>query len=143
MKKNASLKSFLKRISRGRRFEKWERSQWTSELNSSAKFEAPTEWQGKHGRIDIRLDLMDDGQIVIVEIKATNWDKIKETRVRANALRHANQIWRYINAHLTPADVIPAIVYPAPPKSTKRREQLEEILNERGIQVVWREDYPQ
>lgn len=141
MKDDKNTKSFLKCISRGRRFEKWERSQWNDELNSAAMFEAPTEWKGKRGRVDIRLNLTDDGQIVIVELKATDWDKIKESRVRANALRHANQIWRYIDAHLSPADVIPAVVYPAPPKSTKRKEQLENILNERGIQVVWREDY--
>lgn len=63
-------------------------------------------------------------------------------RVRPTAMKHARQIWRYIEAHLTPLeDVIPAIVYPSPPITAGRKEQVEEILNERGIQVIWREDY--
>lgn len=141
MSKNNIHKEFLKRIRKGRKFEKWERSYWNSKLNSAAEFEASTDWQGKHGRVDIRLGLDKDGQVVIVEIKATDWDKIKEDRVRQNAMRHAHQIWRYIDAHLNPSDVVPAIVYPAPPKTPARKEQVEEILNERGIQVVWREEY--
>lgn len=141
MLKDETYQDFFKRIGRGRKFEEWERSHWNDKLNSAAEFEASTDWQGKRGRVDIRLSLDEDGQTVIVEIKATDWDKIKENRVRANALRHANQIWRYIEAHLNPSDVVPAIVYPSPPKMLGRKGQLEEILNERGIQVVWREEY--
>lgn len=141
MAKNEAYQEFFKRIGQGRKFEEWERSFWNNKLNSAAEFEASTDWQGKHGRVDIRLKLDEDGQIVIVEIKATNWDKIKENRVRANVLRHANQIWRYIDAHLNPFDVVPAVVYPYPPQTLGRKEQVEEILNERGIQVVWREEY--
>jgi hypothetical protein len=37
--------------------------------------------------------------------------------------------------------VTPAIVYPVPPTTPGRKELVEEILNERGIQVVWREEY--
>jgi hypothetical protein len=141
MTKNKVFQEFLKRDQRGRKFEEWERSQWNSELNSAAEFEAPTSWKGKRGRVDIKLKLEEDGNIVIVEIKATEWDKLKEERVRPTALRHANQIWRYIDAHLTPLDVTPAIVYPSQPQTPGRKELLEEILNERGIQVVWREEY--
>lgn len=141
MKIDKRFQEFIKRVQRGRKFEEWERAQWNSELNSAAEFEAPTSWRGKRGRVDIKLRIEEDGNIVIVEIKATDWDKIKEERVRPTALRHANQIWRYIEAHLTPLDVTPAIVYPSPPQIRGRKELLEEILNERGIQVVWREEY--
>lgn len=134
-------KAFLKRVSRGRKFEAWERLHWKGGINDTAIFEAPTQFGGKNGRVDIKLDVTDEGQIVIVEIKATDWDRMKADRVRPNALRHASQIWRYIEAHLTPKDVIPAIVYPSPPKTRERREQIETLLNEKGIQVVWREEY--
>jgi len=97
-------------------------------------------WQKR--RVDIWLILEEGGEIVIVEIKATVWDKIKADRVRSTALRHARQIWRYIEGHLKPLDVTPAIVYPPSPLIPGRKEQVEEILNERGIQVVWREEYP-
>jgi hypothetical protein len=141
MKKDRVFREFIKRVSRGRKFEQWERSHWTGKINSSAEFEAPTEWKGKRGRLDIRLNLEEDGHVVIVEIKATQWDKLKEQRVRPTALRHVHQIWRYIDAHLSPLDVTPAIVYPSPPTKPGLKEQVEEILNERGIQVVWREEY--
>jgi len=141
MKKDKIFREFLKRVGRGRKFEAWERAHWNNELNSAAEFEAPTQWEGKRGRVDIRLKLEEDGEIVIVEIKATNWDNIKESGVRSTALRHSRQIWRYIEDHLTPLDVIPALVYPSPPLIPGRKEQLEEILNERGLQVIWREEY--
>ena len=132
MKKDKVFREFLKRVWRGRKFEEWERSQWNDRINSAAKFEAPTQWEGKRGRVDIRLSLEEDGQVVIVEIKATDWDKVKEHRVKPNAMRHTHQIWRYIGAHLTPLlDVTPAIVYPSPPTTPGRKEQIEEILNER------------
>lgn len=143
MKKDKIFREFQKRVSRGRKFEEWERSHWNSELNSAAEFEAPTQWEGKRGRVDIRLKLEEDGHIVIVEIKATDWDRLKEHRLRPTALRHARQIWRYIEDHLSPMDVTPAIVYPSPPAISGRKGQVEEILNERGIQVVWREEYQQ
>ena len=76
-----------------------------------------------------------------MEIKATNWDKIKKERVRSTAMRHARQIWRYIEDHLDPMDVTPAIVYPSPPITAGLKEQIEEILDEKGIQAVWREEY--
>ena len=141
MNKDEIYQKFLERVQSGRKFEEWERAHWNNELNSAAKFEAPTEWKGKRGRVDIKLQLQEDGSVVIVEIKATNWDNLKEHRIRPTALRHSRQIWRYIEAHLTPLDVIPALVYPTPPVTSGRKEQIEEILNERGIQVVWREEY--
>ncbi len=141
MNKDEIYQKFLKRVQSGRKFEEWERAHWNNELNSAAKFEAPTKWNGKRGRVDIKLSLKEDGSVVIVEIKATNWDNLKEHRIRPTVLRHSRQIWRYIEAHLTPLDVIPALVYPAPPVTSGRKEQIEEILNERGIQVVWREEY--
>jgi hypothetical protein len=141
MDKDEVFQKFLERVQGGRKFEEWERAHWNNELNSAAEFEAPTNWKGKQGRVDIKLRLEEDGNVVIVEIKATDWDKIKDNRIKPNILRHANQIWRYIEAHLSPLDVTPAIVYPVPPTTPGRKELVEEILNERGIQVVWREEY--
>jgi hypothetical protein len=142
MEDNKVFQEFMERVKRGRKFEEWERSHWNGKLNAAREFEASTQWDSKGGRVDIRLKLEEDGNVVIVEIKATNWDKIKENRVRSTALRHSRQVWRYIEAHLTPLDVTPAIVYPSPPITPGRKEQVEEILNERGIQCVWREEYP-
>jgi hypothetical protein len=59
------------------------------------QFEAATAWGSRHGRIDIRID--DGTDIAVVEIKATNWDRLKRGTIRRMALRHARQIWRYID----------------------------------------------
>jgi len=82
---------------------------------------------------------MEEGHTVLVEIKASNWDKMAPHRVRPNALRHARQIWRYIESELADRPVLPALVYPNEPKTPGRKEEIEGILHERLIQVVWRE----
>jgi hypothetical protein len=140
MNTNQSGSSFQRRIKRGRAFEKWERDQWIGDLNSLADFEAPTKWKGKRGRIDIKLVDSEEDHTIIVELKASNWDKMKPHRVRPNALRHSRQIWRYIEAELSERSVLPAIIYPASPKLPGRKELIEEILGERLIQVVWRDE---
>ena len=102
MKKDKKFRQFIRSVSRGRKFEDWERSQWNSGVNTAVEIEASTQWEGKRGRVDFRLKLAEDGHTVIVEIKATNWDRLKEHRVRPTTLRHARQIWRYIEDHLSP-----------------------------------------
>jgi hypothetical protein len=131
--------AFHRRVKSGRKFESFEKSQWIEEV-TGAQFEAPTQWHGRRGRIDILLPDQGGGYSVVVEIKASKWDAMKPERVRPNALRHANQLWRYVEAELDPQDVIPAIVYPHAPRTPGRKEQIEAILHDRLIQVVWRDE---
>jgi hypothetical protein len=118
-----SADSFFHSIRRGRDFENGERSEWE-------KLE--------RGREDIRIINDEDGYTVVIENKASNWDVMTSERVRPNALRHARQLWRYIEAELHLRNVIPAVVYPIVPQMPGRKEEIEEILNEHFIQVVWR-----
>lgn len=132
--------AFRMRVRLGRLFETWERSKWNRPGHEGKKAEAPTAWKGKGGRIDLRLMLDDgEGHSVVVEMKASNWDKMAPHRVRPNALRHARQLWRYIHAELKGGPVSPAIIYPVEPQTPGRREEIETVLRERSIQVVWRE----
>jgi Holliday junction resolvase-like predicted endonuclease len=135
-----NLDSFWYRLKRGRRFETWERAQWAAEDSEKIVTEASTQWKGKRGRIDLLLLNDEEDYAVVVELKATDWDKMAAYRVRPNALRHARQIWRYIEARLEESSVIPALVYLSSPRTTGRKEEVEAILNEQGIQVVWRDD---
>jgi hypothetical protein len=138
---NISARNFHEQIRRGKEFERSERSQWTDAEHKGIQPEAEIQWQGKRGRMDIRLGEATDECTLIVEIKATDWDKILPHRVRPNVLRHARQIWRYIEAELLKPEVKgvhPALVYMAEPKTPGRKEEIETVLNERGIQVVWR-----
>ena len=93
----------------------------------------------KLGRIDLRLIDLGEGHTILVEVQASNWDRMAPHRVRPNALRHARPIWRYIEAELIDRPVLPAIVYPSEPDTPGRKEEIEGILHERLIQVVWRE----
>lgn len=132
--------AFRKEIIRGREFQTWERSRWTRPSHEGKKAEAPTAWKGKRGRVDLRLVVDDrEGHSIVVEMKASDWDKMAPHRVRPNALRHARQLWRYVNAELEGGPVSPAIVYPVEPQTPRRKEEIETILRERFIQVVWRE----
>jgi hypothetical protein len=142
VKKPSKSSKFRRNIKQGRRFEHWERMQWEGGVNELAQFEAPTRLKGKRGRIDIRLRDDDENQTVVVEIKSTNWDVMKSYRIRPNVLRHARQLWRYIEAEMAYRPVIPAIIYPVSPKRQARKREIENILHERFIQVVWRDqDY--
>ncbi len=137
----SSKNEFLRRMSRGRRFERWEKAQWLKGVTQTPEFETIANWKGKRGRVDIRIDVPENNQIVVVEVKASDWDKMKPHRVRPNALRHANQVWRYIAAYVSPQEVIPALVYPSTPKTPGRKEEVESILDEYAIAAVWRDEY--
>jgi len=130
----------LTRLSKlGHDFEDWERSRWTDPSHAEIQAEAPTKWKGKRGRIDLRLIDREEGHTILVETKATDWDSMEPHRVRPNALRHARQLWRYIEAELIDRPVLPALVYPTEPTTLGRKNEIETTLNERLIQVVWRE----
>lgn len=66
--------------------------------------------------------------------------------VRPNVLRHAAQVWRYLDALLPHVDagrvawLQAALVYPRRPSDPGRRECIETILDERGISVLWYDD---
>lgn len=139
MKTSCSREAFANRVKRGRAFEQWERSRWTAGDHAAVEYEARTQWKGKRGRLDLRLIDLEEGQTAVVEIKATDWDAMAPHRVRPNALRHCGQLWRYIEAELADRPVLPAIVYPMVPETPCRKDEIEGILHERLVQVVWRE----
>jgi hypothetical protein len=52
--------------------------------------------------------------------------------------KRCRAIWRYIEAEHLNMDVVPALVYPCEPQAPGRKAEVETILDELGIQVVWR-----
>jgi hypothetical protein len=81
----------------------------------------------------------DPDMVAIAEVKATAWDRIRARRVHALSLRHCRQRWRYIDPHVSQGLSVGAgLVYPRPPKSPRRRAEVERLLEERFIQCVWR-----
>ena len=95
---------------------------------------------GRRGRVDIVVQ-SDPKMIGLGGIKGTDWDKVKLHRVRRLALRHARQIRRYAENHLDEGlDVCPGVIYPKAPRSPAKKALVEETLNSKMIQCVWRRD---
>ncbi len=94
------------------------------------------------GRMDWFGAIADTPGAVVIEIKNTDWDAMASHRVAPNARRHARQLWRYLDS----PEVAPKtdeefaqlfIEYPRAPSTPGRREQVEAILNDNWITVVW------
>ncbi len=138
-KKRLWPKRSTQNIRRGRKFEKKERADWGHIAPEHRKFEAATKWESKRGRIDIKID---EGEtfIAIIELKATDWNRIRRKNIRATAQRHARQVWRYIDDYVENhgKEVCPSLVYERAPRSSELQAEIEGILNDRLIQVVWR-----
>jgi len=87
--------------------------------------------KGSYGRMDIFMNERPDGYIVIYEIKATIWDKIKPERIERNLDSHGLQLHKYIEKHVNENNdtVIFGVIYPKPPKD----ETLKQYIEERAI----------
>lgn len=132
------ISRFQKAVCRGRRFERRERHGWVGCESGTPEFETPTKFQSRRGRIDIRINETSE-YVSIVELKATNWNRISAYAVRSTALRHARQVWRYASAELAKGlDVCAGVIYERTPRCVSVRTTVERALNERFIQVVWR-----
>lgn len=92
----------------------------------------------RRGRMDLFVDEVGNF-IVIVEIKATDWDRILIRNIQKNLASHRRQVWRYIDKHHEGdgLDVCAGIIYPSEPKKPGLKERIEQYLNDNGIQVVW------
>ena len=78
----------------------------------------------------------------VVEIKATDWDRIPERNVQRNLSSHRRQVWRHIDKHLDvdQVNVCAGIIYPKTPTTAGLRERVEEYHGGYGLQVVWYDD---
>ena len=130
----------LQRFMRGNQFERLEKSEWENGDFQESEPEyglCVGPGKKKRGRIDVLIK-EDDGSVSIIEIKSTDWDRMKPHRVRPNALRHIRQVMKYVYPFWEKGtDVVPGLIYPKAPRSSERREQVESILEEQLIQVVW------
>lgn len=101
--------------------------------------------KGKRGRIDVFLDFSDDGDYVtVIELKATDWDKIKSHRIVPNLRRHIKQVLRYTDTYLEdglkPLSVCAGLIYAKSPSDIELKRKITEYLNEEGIQCVWHDE---
>ncbi len=96
-------------------------------IEESVKFDQLPEVKQKSGRMDIIVHDIDEDYVMIMEIKATDWDKIKPKNIKRNLYRHSKQLYNYIDKFLQVDDktVGLAMIYPEPPKKEGLRDQIE------------------
>jgi len=126
-----------KHLRRGKAFHKKIQEEWMSGAEGEVTPEKGTvKPSGRRGRMDIFV--REDGMVVVVEIKASDWDVMTAAAVRRNVRRQVRQIWDYIQSQLNDGnDVCPGVVFPKMPKDPERMTLIEQLFEEEGIPVVW------
>jgi hypothetical protein len=115
------------------------------------------EFSGRKGRIDVLLTVRDDVETikVIIELKSTDWSRMRPESVRRNVARHAAQLYSY-QGHLTrdmwdedkqewvPSGETDAVqmflVYEQKPADGAVAEEIVALCGGDAIQVVWFDD---
>lgn len=132
------------RLQKGKKFHKEVQKDWKQNAEGiDVKPEKPiTKPSGRQGRIDIHVETVVDNLAAVVEIKASDWDAMKdEVAVRRNVNRQARQIWEYIESQLEKGlDVSPGVIFPERPRDAARMKLIEELFDEQGIPVVWEDE---
>ena len=125
----------------GKRFHKLIQKEWlaTAEGGRISPEKYLKKINGKRGRVDILVEELADGMVSVVEVKGTNWDRIKSQNLLRNIRGQINQVWDYVDSQLDiyGREVCPGVIFPKMPKTAKRLLLIEKMFNDSGIQVVW------
>ena len=130
-------------LRRGKRFHKLVQQEWLATADGKPHPERTVrQVSGRKGRVDILVDEIGEGLVSVVEIKATDWDRMKTKNIRRNVRRQVRQIWRYVGSQLElrGLSVCPGIIFPKLPVDPARVELIEAMFEEEGIQVVWHDE---
>ena len=138
-----------KQLRRGKIFQREVQDGWAKTAEGRINIECtipllrPTGGRRQHrrGRMDILVDDIGD-QVAVVEIKATNWDRILPRNITKNLGSHRRQIYKYIEKYLDGEGktVCPSLIYPTEPETPGLKERIEQYLNDYGIAVAWYRD---
>lgn len=128
-------------LKKGKKFHKEIQDNWEKTAEGAIFSEHPIKKSNKRsGRVDILVDPKED-MVAVVEIKNSDWDRMKEKNVRRNIKRQARQVWIYIESQLNISkDVSPGIIFSKRPKTSGRLEYIEKLFGEEGIPVVWQDE---
>jgi len=127
-------------LKKGKQFHKRVQYEWSLTAEGLVKSEKIVEMAGdKKGRVDIFVEEIGENLVSVVEIKNTNWDKIKPENIQRNVKRQARQIWKYIESQtdLEGKEVSPGIIFPKLPMDPDKLMQIESVFGDEWIQVVW------
>lgn len=135
-------------LRRGKIFHKKIQKDWVETAQGDVKAERTIlKRNQRKGRVDVFVDDDDpEGTAAIVEIKASDWDKMTKPAVRRNIRRQIKQIWDYIESQILDGEYVPTgvrksispgIIFPIRPKDENRLKLIEESFWDEGITVVW------
>lgn len=130
-------------LKNGKLFHKLIQDEWVATTNDGLV--RPEKYikrvDGRNGRVDLLIEELGDF-VSVIEIKATDWDRIKPGNVKRNIRRQIRQIWRYIDSQLDiySMEVCPGIIFSKLPKNPELLELVEGTFNAEGIQVVWHDE---
>jgi hypothetical protein len=139
----------IERLAAGQTFHKTVQSAFLTGLTGASGFRERS-WQlvaGGRGRVDLAVEVEGSEQmLVIIEIKATDWDKIPTARLMRNIRRHLRQLQAYLDTAVEEmeagrwASIAGALLYPARPACAETLTTIETIAGEQAIMVTWYED---
>lgn len=140
----------IERLAAGQAFHRTVQSAFLSGLAGGSGF-AERRWRlvaGSRGRVDLAVEVDGSEQmLVIIEIKGTDWDKIRAARVMRNLRRHLRQLQAYLDTAVEemeagqwPGGIAEALLYPARPASAQTQEAIEAVAGEQAVMVTWYEE---
>jgi hypothetical protein len=131
-------------LKEGKEFQELVQKEWlaTPDAGHVKKERGVDEINGRKGRVDIFVDEIGDNLVSVVEIKNTDWDKIKPQNIRRNVKRQIRQLWRYISSQndLCNKEVSPGIIFQKLPQDAEKLKLIESMFNNEWIQVVWHDE---
>jgi hypothetical protein len=137
-------------LRRGKEFHRRVQADWAGEIESATVCSehrialgplVKTVKHQRHGRIDIFIDLVDDF-VSVVEIKSTDWDRIRVHNRQKVLATHRRQVLMYVDKYLDhdQVNVCAGVIYPRFPDTAGLNAQVEQYLNDHALQVVWYDD---
>ena len=130
-------------LRRGKQFHKLIQREWVEEAEGSVHPERTIHLlNGRRGRVDILVDDVGDRQLVVIEVKATDWDHIKSANIRRNINRQIRQIWKYVESRVELKNLIvtTGVIFPRAPDDLALRNMIEGMFEDNGITVVWHDE---
>ena len=136
----------VERLAKGRAFHDTVQSAFLTDLANATGFKERG-WRlttGGRGRVDLAVVTNDhEKMLIIIEIKATDWDKIRADRVKRNVQRHVRQLLAYLDTAIGELEagqwesVAGALLYPSRPASAESLACIEAAAAGQAIMVTW------
>jgi hypothetical protein len=131
------------RLRRGKEFHRLVQEEWVATAQGDPRPERYVKrLTGRRGRVDILVQEAGDDMVAVVEIKATDWDRMTDRNVVRNVRRQIRQVWSYVEGQLEiyKQQVCPGIIFPRLPKDPERTRLIEGMFLEEGIVAVWHDE---